>query len=124
MENVLYAMKILFLIISLVLTTSHSIFFLRAYILRHKNFRPKEIDINSRNTSMILLPFYSILGSIISINIIFTVILWLPIILIIISHFFRDYANTHPYLLPFTNMLLFISATVLFIIRLTGFTWV
>lgn len=105
-------MKYAFLVSSLFFSFSHTYFFLRAFFLRNKNFRPGKQDIAARNISMIFMPVTAIVGSFRTESIV-VIILWLPLIFIALSQFNRKLIKKNPYILPLLNTLL--SVSILFI---------
>lgn len=109
-------MEILFFILSLLLLLFHSIFFLRALYYKKAKFSPQNIDRISKLVSTVLLLPTFIVGSIVIQNVILSIIIYLPIILIIISNFNKSIVRKNPYILPSLN-LGFILLTLLFSIN-------
>lgn len=95
-------MKFTLLVSSIILSASHLFFFLRAYLLRNKNFKQGKWDKISRNISVIFLPFTAILGTIV-LDSLFIIIFWIPIVLIVWSNFNKKWVIRNPYILPIIN---------------------
>ncbi|MGL1890425.1 MAG: hypothetical protein OCD02_02310 [Spirochaetaceae bacterium] len=106
-------METAFLLLSGLLLLSHSIYFLRPYILRKKGFRPQKVDHVVRKSATVLLLPTVIFGTIVLSSIISTLFIWLPIILIVFSQFKRSWFKKNPYVLPITNFGLIFLITLL-----------
>ena len=110
-------MKLTFLVLSTLNLIFHMIFFIRAYRSRNCEFTPHFIDKISRDLSVMMLPGTIVIGTISVLNRLFIIFLWLPIVLIIASHFFRHIVKKYPYHLPFINLVLLFF---IFLIALYG----
>lgn len=105
-------MKIFFLIVLILLAISHLIFTFRPLIYK-RNFRAGLVDKIARNMAHILLPIVSIIGIFVIDKIYLITLLWLPISLILISHFFRNWFKKRYYLLPLTNSIVLTGVLIL-----------
>lgn len=105
-------MKIFFLIVLTLLTISHLIFTFRP-LINKKNFRAGLVDKIARNMAHILLPIVSILGIFAIEKIYLISLLWIPVALIIISQFFRNWLKKRYYFLPITNSIVLTGVLIL-----------
>lgn len=105
-------MKLAFLTSALIFSLSHILFFLRAYLQRHRNFIPGKQDKAFRSIAMLFMLITAIIGSFV-VKLLLVAILWLPHLLIIISQFNRRWIKKNPYVLPLTNTVL--SICILFV---------
>ncbi len=99
------------LVITSMLFILHGIFFFRALILRKSNFKPKTIDRVSKNLSLILLLPALIVNTVVF-YFPFSVIVWSPLILILVSNFNKRLIRKNPYALPLTNFILYLLALI------------
>lgn len=110
-------MKFIFLVLSFSLLISHALFFLRAFILRNRIFKPKSIDKVSRNIATALIIPTLIIGSITLKNPLLSLVIWFPFLLLVLSMFNRGYVIKHPYTLPLINLILIVLITILAILE-------
>lgn len=103
-------MEQLFFILLLTLTLSHLVFFIRPMVV--KDFKPLIIDRIVKLLSHILLPLVTILSLFVRMNIYLHILITGPLLLIIISQFFRKWIRKHYIILPIVNLIIFTGVLI------------